>query len=128
MDTMSHLDTGCPLSPCTCLATSVQSGHQHGACFACFAQALRDCSCCQSGTSPCGSAWPCCPRTLGGFSGESTQKCFSSIRVHSIKNKKAQELAKQLRGCPEPRHSAYHRNPAASEQGEEGQRVPVAMW
>lgn len=41
---------------------------------------------------------------------------------------KGQELAKHPCGCPEPRHAAHHRNPTASEQGEEGQRVPVALW
>lgn len=128
MDTMAQPDTACALFPWSCLTTLVQSGHWHGVCFACLAQARRDCPCCRSGTSSYGSACPCCSSTPGGFSGGSPQKCFSSIRVHSVQNKKGQELAKHPCGCPEPRHTAHHRNPTASEQGEEGQRVPVAMW
>lgn len=64
-----------------CPATLVESGHWHWVCFACFAQALRDCSCSQNGTSSYGSACPCCSWTLGGFSGELPQKCFSSINL-----------------------------------------------
>lgn len=42
--------------------------------------------------------------------------------MHSVQNKKGQELANT--------HVAAqtHWNPAASEQGEEGQRVLLAMW